>query len=37
MNETLPYFAGLIMILSGTAFYLALQAIKKIHKTLDKD
>jgi len=36
MNESLPYFAVFIMSLSGFAFYLALQAVKKIHKNLDK-
>lgn len=30
MSDLIPYFAGLIMILFGVAFYLALQGFKKL-------
>ena len=30
MNELVPYFAALIMVLFGVAFYAALQAMKNL-------
>ncbi len=30
MNELIPYFAALIMVLFGVAFYAALQAMKNL-------
>ncbi len=30
MNELIPYFASLIMVLFGVAFYAALQVMKKL-------
>ncbi len=30
MNELIPYFASLIMVLFGVAFYAALQAMKNL-------
>lgn len=32
MTELIPYFAGLIMILFGIGFYLALQGFNKFDK-----
>ena len=32
MNELIPYFAALIMVLFGIAFYAALQGFKKLDK-----
>ena len=30
MNEAIPYFAALIMVLFGIAFFAALQGMKKL-------
>lgn len=30
MNELIPYFAALIMVLFGVAFYVALQVMKNL-------
>jgi hypothetical protein len=32
MNELVPYFAALIMVLFGVAFYAALQGMKNLDK-----
>lgn len=32
MSDLIPYFASLIMVLFGIAFYVALQAMKKLDK-----
>lgn len=35
MVELLPYFAGLIMVLFGIAFYSAMSAFRKMAKTTE--
>lgn len=37
MVELLPYFAGLIMVLFGIAFYSAMSAFRKMAKTTEAD
>ncbi len=37
MVELIPYFAGLIMVLFGIAFYSAMSAFRKMAKTTEAE